>query len=370
MAMSFGGQKGATTAEYYGAVDRVISRVFGEYPPYFTNVDEALHHHHQSGILSSLSNPWPLATTVVFNSSHYPKQVMRVDAELLAELIPAAKAQGINVAPLQQGLQMYEQSGGKKLADLRYRLFDSHDYLGCGELHGRDCSLARLQGLKLAGREFVFHYSHKFDCCHQFAFTDPKNPEEKHQFSVAEINTFLKDVGNDRKLIPEFVKAQKQAAKMKWQDRVTSVALLGGVLGLMGLVVYKGNQHQAEKYFDPDEVVSNRATGRYLVNTERGTVADGQLPSKPGEVARVYDIDSVQQKTVTLSSAGFYQTSSFSPVTDYKKLGQVVAAWNRVQGQGEVNAARLTEIFAREAKLATELKTARAELRSAVATTP
>jgi hypothetical protein len=333
-------------------------------PITFSSVDGAVAQHRQTDILTGLCDPWPLADGVLFKSSPQLAKMILLGVDQLEQLIAIGSNHGIDVAPLQAGLQAYAQNGGNTLADMRAVLFDHYPH------YGADCSLAHLQGLKLDRHEFVFHHSHDFKHCHQFVFTDPQIPDAVHQFSVAQIDAFLKDAGDDKKLIPEFVKAQKQAAKMKWQDRVTSVALLGGVLGLMGLVVYKGNQHQAEKYFDPDEVVSNRATGRYLVNTERGTIADGPLPSKPGEVARVYDIDSLQQKTVTLSSAGFYQTSSFSPVTDYQKLGQVVAAWNRVQGQGEVNAARLTEIFAREAKLATELQEVRVAVKSAVAPTP
>lgn len=365
MAMSYGGPKGKTAAEYYSAVNRVISHIWGAQTPYFTNIEEAMQHHDKSGILYSLTDPWPLAESVLFQSSVYQGRGVRIGVDVLKQLIPIADQRGIDASLLQQGLQAWEKSGGKKLASLRAQLFEDSCYAEWDALRDQDCSLAHLQRLK-----FVEYKMEEQAVRNRFIFTDPQEPKTVYEFSNGQLQAWLKNAGDDKKLIPEFVKAQEMRNVERYLGAaVAGVTLVTAVFALM-LGTQKIDDNLARRYFDADEVVSNRATGRYLVNPVRGTVADGPLPSTPDEAVTVYDVQNMRQKTVSMDNAGDYQETSSEPVTDYQKLGQVVAAWNRVQGQGEVNAERLTEIFALEANLATKLKATRAELRSAVATTP
>lgn len=329
---------------------------------YLDDVSEALKH---SDVLSLLSDPHPLAFTVLFKSPQYPSTGVQIEAEILPELISAAQAQGLGVAPLQEGLKQYEQAGGSKLALMRYQLFDK----GFDEYYNiksnMNCSLARLQGLKFV--EWRVERNDALSCC---IFTDPQDPNISHDFWRGSIKKWLEDAGDDKKLIPEFVKAQKQAQKDKYKGMaIAGVAVVGMACAAVWAIL-KVDDHIAQRYFDPDEVVSNQRTGRYLVNTKRGTVADGPLPTTGNQPVTVYDVFAQKKRDVQLGDLGYYYVTPFAPVTDYKKLGHAVAAWNSVQGKIDVNAERLTEIFAREAKLATELQAAREMRQSAVATRP
>lgn len=362
MAMSYG-----------GPIDDTWTHAAAKKPPYFDCVDQALACNKKTGILSSLNKPWPLTHSVLFRSPLYPECAMRIHVDLLTELIPAAQEQGIDTTALQQGLDAYHQSGGATLAQPRVFLFD-HDVIVvsqagfewathcANEMYGKDCSLAHLQRLK-----FVEYKTEEQAVLNRFIFTDPQEPKAVYEFSDGQLQAWLKNAGDDKKLIPEFVKAQKQAQK----DNYIGMAIAGvAVVGMACTAVWavqKADDHIAQRYFDPDEVVSNHATGRYLVNTERGTVADSPLPTTVNQPVTVYNVFDRTQKEVELNSWGYYSETLSQPVTDYKKLGQVVAAWNRVQGKIDVNAERLTEIFAREAKLATELQAAREMRQSAVA---
>lgn len=362
MAMSYSGPKGKTAAEYYSAVNRVISHIWGAHTPYFTNIEEAVQHHEQSGILSSLSDPWPLAESVLFQSSVYQGRGVRMGVDVLKQLIPIADERGIDVSLLQQGLQAWEKSGGKKLASLRAQLFEDSCYAEWNALRDQDCSLARLQSLK-----FVEYKTEEQAVRNRFIFTDPQEPKAVYEFSDGQLQAWLKNAGDDKKLIPEFVKAQKQAQKDKYIGTAIACVAVVGMACAAVWAMQKADDHAAQRYFDPDEVVSNHATGRYLVNTKRGTVADSPLPTTVNQPVTVYNVFDQTQKEVKLNSWGYYSETLSQPVTDYKKLGQAVAAWNSVQGKIDVNAERLTEIFAREAKLATELQAAREMRQSAVA---
>lgn len=342
-------------------------------PPYFDRVDQALAYNRETGILSSLNKPWPLTHSVLFRSPLYPERAMRIDVDLLSELIPAAQEQGIDTTALQQGLDAYHQSGGATLAQPRAFLFDNEVMVFsqagfewathcANEVYGKDCSLAHLQRLK-----FVEWRVDKHDVLNRFVFADPQDPRTSYEFSQGQLKEWLKDAGDDKKLIPEFVKAQKQAQKDKYIDMAIACVAVVGMACAAVWAMLKVDDHIAQRYFDPDEVVSNRDTGRYLVNPAQGTVADGLLPTTVNQPVTVYNVFDRTQKEVKLNSWGYYSETLSQPVTDYKKLGHAVEAWNSVQGKGDVNAERLTEIFAREAKLATELQAAREMRQSAVA---
>lgn len=328
----------------------------------FDSVDEVMKRHGQTDLLIGLHSPHPLATGVLFSAPMPSDREYIFNIDVLRELIPLAQQHGFDAAPLEQGVQAYERTGGDKLAKMRHAILKQSAFDDPKEL---DFSLARLQRL-----QFVEFQQNKDERLNRYIFKDPQNPRRSYEVSSQQLRGWLKEAGDDKKLIPEFVKAQEKTNR----ELATAVVIFCGVVIAAGAGLHswfkKNHDEAVQRPFNPDEVVSNRATGRYLVNPMQGTVADGPLPSTPNEAVVVYDVQNMRQKTVSMDNAGDYQETSSELVTDYQKLGQVVAAWNRVQGQGEVNAARLTEIFAREAKLATELQEARVAVKSAVAPTP
>lgn len=89
----------------------------------FDSVDEVMRRHRETDLLVGLRDPHPLATGVLFSAPKPSDKKYIFNIDILRDLIPLAQVYGFDTAPLEQGVQAYERTGGDKLAKMRHAIF-------------------------------------------------------------------------------------------------------------------------------------------------------------------------------------------------------------------------------------------------------